>query len=219
MPPDLDLGAEDGDGGLWLSISDLADHLGLRKQSVAERVTRLEDAGLLTTRAGKGRAKLVNVAEYEEAVGQTSDLARDLGHATRRGGATLPGAPGDPVYTQEQARRMAYQADREKIGLGKDLELLVPVDQLAADAARVFSAMILRLDRLEGRAEEAALAVGQGGTNGARTFLKGLKVEIRNGIADGLRELVAAITGEPLRALDDFKPEPRGGGEGVPDAP
>ena len=169
-----------------------------------------ELAGLLTTRPGKGRAKLVNVAEYEDAVGQTSDLAREQGQATRKGSAGLGNAPGDPVYTQEQARRMAYQADREKIALGRDLDLLVPVDELAADATRIFSAMILRLDRLESRAEALAIAVGQGGTAGARAFLKELKVEIRNNIADGLRDLVTEVAREPPRMLDDFEPKLRG---------
>ena len=199
-----------GPEGLWLSISDLAAEKGLGKAAVSERVSRLEAQGLLRTRAGKGRVKLVNVAAYEDAVGQTNDLARQQGHATRRSGGPLTSASSDPVYTAEQARRMAYQADREKIALGRDLDLLVPVDQLASDATRIFSAMILRLDRLEGRAEALALAVGQGGTAGARSFLKVLKVEIRNQIADGLQDLVTEVTGEALRLLDDFEPELRG---------
>jgi hypothetical protein len=196
--------------GLWLSISDLAAEKGLGKAAVSERVSRLEAQGLLRTRAGKGRVKLVNVAAYEDAVGQTNDLARQQGHATRKGAGLLTSAPGDPVYTAEQARRMAYQADREKIALGRDLDLLVPVDQLASDATRIFSAMILRLDQLEGRAEALALAVGQGGTAGARAFLKALKVEIRNQIADGLQDLVTELTGEALRPLADFEPRLRG---------
>jgi len=199
-----------GAEGLWLSISDLAAEKGLGKAAVSERISRLEAQGLLRTRAGKGRVKLVNVAAYEDAVGQTIDLARHQGQNTRKGGVPLTSAPGDPVYTAEQARRMAYQADREKIALGRDLDLLVPVDQLASDATRIFSAMILRLDRLEGRAEALALAVGQGGTMGARSFLKGLKVEIRNQIADSLQDLVAEVTGEALRPLAEFEPGLRG---------
>ncbi|MCJ2132156.1 hypothetical protein [Methylobacterium sp. E-045] len=192
--------------GLWLSISELAIEKSLGKAAVSERVSRLEAQGLLRTRPGKGRVKLVNVAEYEEAVGQTTDLVRDLGHATRRDTLAPNSSPGDPVYTVEQARRMAYQADREKIALGRDLELLVPVDQFAADAVRIFSAMIRPLDRLEARADALSLAVSQGGTAGARTFLKGIKIEIRNLIADSLRELHEAVAREPPRALDDFSP-------------
>lgn len=189
--------------GLWLSISELAIENGLGKAAVSERVSRLEAQGLLRTRRGKGRVKLVNVAEYEEAVGQTTDLARQLGHATRGSDRSFER---DPVYTAEQARRMAYQADREKIALGRDLELLVPVDQLAADAVRIFSAMIRPLDRLEARADALSLAVSQDGTAGARAFLKGIKIEIRNLIADSLSELHEAVTHEPLRALGDFTP-------------
>lgn len=199
-----------GTEGLWLSISDLAAEKGLGKAAVSERVSRLEAQGLLRTRAGKGRVKLVNVAAYEDAVGQTTDLAREQGQVTRKGGGSLASTPGEPVYTVEQARRMAYQADREKIALGRDLDLLVPVDELAADATRIFSAMILRLDRLESRAEALAIAVGQGGTAGARAFLKELKVEIRNNIADGLRDLVTEVAREPPRMLDDFEPKLRG---------
>jgi hypothetical protein len=199
--------------GLWLSISELAIEKGLGKAAVSERVSRLEAQGLLRTRRGKGRVKLVNVAEYDEAVGQTTDLARDLGHATRRDTLVPSSSLGDPVYTVEQARRMAYQADREKIALGRDLELLVPVDEFAADAVRIFSVMIRPLDRLEARADALSLAVRQGGTAGARVFLKGIKIEIRNLIADGLRELHETVTREPPRALDDFIPIIRNRGE------
>ena len=45
----VDRGDETNDGSSWLSIPNLADPLGLRRQSVAERATQLKDAGLLTT--------------------------------------------------------------------------------------------------------------------------------------------------------------------------
>ena len=70
-----------------------------------------------------------------------------------------------------------------------------------------FSRLLIRpLDRLEAQADALSLAVSQGGTTGARAFLKGIKIEIRNLIADSLSELHKTVTREPPCALEDFTP-------------
>lgn len=211
LPPP-ESGAEAQAEGLWLSISDLAARKGVAKQTIAERVTRFEAQGLLTSRPGRGRAKLVNLAEYDRVAGETTDLGREQGAATRRGATAAPSAwpptstGTDPVYTQEQARKMAYSADREKIALGEDLERLVPVDLLRDEVLSVFAPIVARLDRLDGRADEVAAAVARDGGAGARAWLKAFKVELRNHIADGFAAVLAKVLSEPARPLDDFDP-------------
>lgn len=197
-----------GSDGLWVTITELAQRKGLGKPAVSERVARFEAQGLLTTRPGKGKAKLVNLAEFDRVAGETTDLGREQGAATRRSIVSPAGAgPGtDPVYTQEQARKMAYAADREKIALGTDLDLLVPVDRLRDEVLRLMAPIVARLDRIEGRADDVSAAVARNGSSGARAWLKAFKVELRNDIADALAAFIAEIAKEPLRPLDDFDP-------------
>lgn len=205
-----------GPDGLWLTITELAERKGVGKPTISERVSRFEARGLITTRPGKGKAKLVNLAEYDRVAGEVTDLAREQGAATRRQDALpaeptplpSPGAAAgtDPVYTREQARKMAYSADREKIALGEALKVLVPVDRLAEEAQLLFAPMVSRLDRLESRADEVAVAVGRDGVAGGRAWLKTLKIEIRNDIAAGLSGLIARLSTEPERDLASFNP-------------
>ncbi|MGX9981967.1 hypothetical protein [Methylobacterium fujisawaense] len=218
MATDLDIGGSDAAAGLWLSISDLAARKGVSKQTVAERVSRFEAQGLLTTRPGKGKAKLVNLAEFDRVAGETTDLGREQGAATRRAAASLPSPSGgsDPVYTQEQARKMAYSADREKIALGEDLERLVPVDRLESEFARVLAPIARALTRLSARADDVTAAVGENGKAGARAFLEGLGADISNMIADAAAEALATLSKEAPRSLDDFDPRsPRSLSEGA----
>lgn len=203
--------AEDQGDGLWLTISELAARKGVAKPTISVKVSRLEALGQIQTRPGKGKTKLVNLAQYDAAVGETTDLARERGAQTKREQEprqpeTPSGNAGDPIYTREQARRMAYQADREKIALGESLEKLVPVDRVAEVTRRLFEPVLRRLDRLESRAGDAAAAVGRDGTNGARQFLKALKIEIRNDLADGFATIAAELAKEPRRPLTDFEP-------------
>lgn len=195
-------------GGFWLSISDLAKHKGLSKQALAERVVRFEVAGKLTTRPGPGRSKLVNVAEFDRAAGEIGDLGRERGAATRRAAMAMPLAPAgtDPSYTQEQARKMAYSADREKIALGEDLERLVPVDRLEAEFTRVLAPIARALTRLSAKADDVTAAVSESGRAGARAYLEALGADISNMIADAAEEALAALSNERPRSLDDFDP-------------
>lgn len=208
MTIDLDIGASDAATGLWLSISDLASRKGVRKQTVAERVSRFEAQGLLTTRPGKGKSKLVNLAEFDRLAGETTDLGRELGAVTRRVVMAPPASPTgtDPVYTQEQARKMAYSADREKIALGEDLERLVPVDRLDAEFARVLGPVARALTRLNTRADALLDAVTENGRAGARNFLDALGAEVSNMIAAAAGEALATLSTEEPRTLDDFDP-------------
>lgn len=196
-----------GSDGLWVTITELAQRKGLGKPAVSERVARFEAQGLLTTRPGKGKAKLVNLAEFDRVAGETTDLGRELGAATRRA-AAAPSMPTgtDPVYTQEQARKMAYSADREKIALGEDLDRLVPVDRLDAEFARVLGPVARALTRLSTRSDALLDAVTENGRAGARAFLDALGAEVSNMIAAAANEALVTLSADEARTLDDFDP-------------
>lgn len=204
--------------GLWVTVAELAKMRGLARQVMYRKVDRLVTLGQLELRSGVRGAKVVNVAAFDAAVGEVTDLAREQGAATRRAAAALPSSSGgsDPSYTQEQARKMAYSADREKIALGEDLGRLVPVDRLEAEFARVLAPIARALTRLSARADDVTAAVGENGKAGARAFLEGLGADISNMIADAAAEALATLLKEAPRSLDDFDPRsPRSLSEGA----
>src|SRR3954469_7587607 len=90
---------------VWMSVTELAKQRGIRKNSLSECVSRLEAQGLISTKRGHGKIKLINVAEFERAVSQGADLGREQGNRTRRQDA---GEPASASYTREQTRKMAY---------------------------------------------------------------------------------------------------------------
>jgi len=208
MPPDTPAAghAAEGGGGFWLSISDLAKHKGLSKQSLAERVVRFEAAGKLTTRPGPGRSKLVNVAEFDRAAGEIGDLAREQGAATRRGAASPPAPaafappvdPDAPVYTVEQARNMAYKAELARLDLEERQGKIVSVETVRAAAMRAGEEIVRVLERLPQAADELAVALTKEGSHGVRLALKQIGLSLRNDIAAALSEATTdALRGTP----------------------
>jgi DNA-binding MarR family transcriptional regulator len=115
------------DGGLWLSISELAKVKGVTKQTISERVSKLEREELITTRAGKGKSKLINVAEYDRALGETSDLSKQQGARTKEalagsaGGHNEPRGAASAAFTQQQTLRAGYDAEMKRLDLEERL--------------------------------------------------------------------------------------------------
>lgn len=141
--------------GLWLTITELAEAKGLGKAAVSERVSRFEAQGLLATRPGKGKTKLVNLAEFDRVAGQVTDLAREQGAATRRGaGDDAPPESNSAAYTREQARNMAYRAELSRLELEERLGNLVEVAKLRPIIAASAAAAVAVLDRLPQEADE-----------------------------------------------------------------
>lgn len=199
-----------GGGGLWLTITDLAAHKNLGKAAISERVARFEAAGQITTRPGKGRTKLVNVAEFDRAAGEIGDLSREQGAATRRSHALPPppvplSDPDAPVYTVEQARNMAYKAELARLDLEERQGRIVSVDVVRAAAMRAGEEIVRVLERLPQAADELAVALTKEGSHGVRLALKRIGLSLRNDIAAALSE----ATTEALRGA------PEGGASGA----
>lgn len=177
--------------GLWVSISELAKRKGLRKQTVAEKVSRYEAQGILTTQpGGRGRPKLVNLAEFDKVAGEAGDAIRELSAVT---GAPSEGKPegNNPVLAREQARRVAYQADLAKLDLDERLGKLLPIDEVEKAMVRCAQALVRAIDRLPGRAEELASRVAHEGSQGARAILKETARDLRATLAREMRLLAS----------------------------
>jgi DNA-binding MarR family transcriptional regulator len=167
--------------GLWLTISELARQRGVDKAAISRRVKRLEAQGALRPQLKDG-SKLVNLAEYDRAVGQTTDAVRELNGSL--GGA--PAADADPVLAREQARRAAYDADLKKLDLDERLGKLVPVEDVENAMARCGETIVRAVERLSTRADELAAAVAKDGVAGARAAIKAMARDLRETIARAL---------------------------------
>jgi DNA-binding Lrp family transcriptional regulator len=178
--------------GLWISVADLARQKNITRQSAGERVDRLETDGKITVRR-EGRSKLINLAEYDLAVGEVGDAAREAGAITKAGGdGEGDTAPAHPAYRDHQTREKQYAADLRWIELQKELGRLVPVDQIADAAAKAAEAAIRVIDRIVAHSDTIAAAVAKDGAAGARATLKDIVRETRQGVAEAMQKLAAA---------------------------
>jgi hypothetical protein len=202
--PDASLTPENG---LWLSVTALADLKGVTKQTIGEKVKRLERAGLLLGQSeGRGKPKLINVAAYDRAVGETTDLMREQGAATKKAVQALqvPVSVADganPVYSAEQARHMALKADMAQLDLDERLRKLLPLHEVTEAMTECAEAMVRAIDQISTHAEAIADAVGKGGVNGARGKLKEIARELRDTVSQSMR-LVAESANE-TKQIDD----------------
>jgi hypothetical protein len=183
------------DNGLWLSVTALAKLKGVTKQTVGEKVARLERDGLLLGQCeGRGKPKLINVAAYDRAVGETTDLMREQGAATKKATQTAQ-APAlisdsvNPVYSAEQARHMALKADMAQLDLDERIGKLLPLHEVTEAMTECAEALVRAIDQISTHAEALADAVGKGGVNGARGKLKEIARELRETLSQSMRLL------------------------------
>jgi len=183
---------ESSDLAGFVTISELARLRGVDKSAISRRVVRLEAQGLIETRRGNGSTKLVNVAAFDRAAGQTVDAIREQngrGASLAAIGAPDAALPGDPILAREQARRASYDADLKKLDLDQRLGLLIPIDQVRDAMAACGQAMGRLVDQMPTKAEEIAAAVARDGAPGARAILKTLSRELRAELARALARL------------------------------
>jgi hypothetical protein len=192
----------------WVSISELARLKSLGKAAVSERVSGFVARGMLSTRPGKGKVKLVNLAAFDRVAGETTDLARAAGAETKRLHQASPQmpAPSDPltpVYTAEQARHMAYKAESARLDLEERQGKILQVDAVSAAIASAGEAIARAVDQMPAIADDLAAAVAQTGAAGARTLLKARAREIRELMARELSSVLNLTQPEGPAEPDD----------------
>lgn len=184
--------------GLWMSVSELARERGVDKSAVSRKLQRLKDVGAQIATRKNGKSLLINVADYDVAVGEMGDRARELGEQTKKGTTSSS----DPIYTREQARRMSYEADIKKIELMRLRGELIEVANLR-DAAQVAGeAMVRAIDGWIGKAEQLA-ADANVSVPAARAFLKLAMNDLRRDLARVLEGLATVQGVTPATAEAD----------------
>lgn len=195
----------------WVSISELARLKGLGKAAVSERVAGYIAKGLLSTKPGKGKVKLVNLAAFDRIAGETTDLARATGAETKRQQAAItPPPPSDPlapIYTAEQARHMAYKAESAKLDLEERQGKILQIVDVTAAITQAGEALARAIDQMPALADDLAAAVAQSGAAGARTLLRVKARETRELMARELANVLKLPAPEAPQTPDDSPEE------------
>lgn len=184
----------DGNGGLWLPLSELARLRGVTKGPLSRRVARFEEQGISLSRPGPGNTKLINVAAFDRATEETTDVVR----ATNGGDSTAvaapsPQLPGEAlVYSREQARNAAYAADLKWLERNERLGLLLPIDDVVEAMTQCADALVREMSDLPMRADEIAAAVARDGEAGARRELKRIETQMRVALSAAMQRLADA---------------------------
>jgi DNA-binding Lrp family transcriptional regulator len=116
-----DLQGEAAVGVIWLSMSELARQKGIKRQSLHERINRLERDGLIVSRR-KGRSRHIDVAAYDRAVGQVGDEFKEQSADTRRDEPLT----NSPKLRDAQADKAVYDARLKALDYGERIGNLVP---------------------------------------------------------------------------------------------
>ncbi len=186
--------------GLWVSVSELASLKGVTKQTISERVARLEADGQITTRKGQANTKLINLAEYDRAVGKTTNLAKQQAAVTARANRNEPaeeaGTPADPTFADGQRRKTHYEAALKALEFGERAGQLVAIDEVKTVIAEVAEEIAGPINQLPLRAEEITAAAARDGASAVRTILKDAAFNLLKAIAQALGRL-------DLKAKDD----------------
>lgn len=177
--------------GLWMSVSDIAREKGKSRQAIAKRVDSLVADGKLETRQGPNSTKLVNLAQFDRAVGETGDAVKEGAAETR---AEIEGgdAPSSPALRDHQARAAQYSADLKFLDLEERLGRLVPIDEVKAGGVKIGEAVVRILGRLPTYAEGMTAVAVKDGVQGARGMLKEMERELRTAIAEEVGKIVGA---------------------------
>lgn len=182
-----------------LSIADIARRKGVSKQAISKRVARLEQLGQIATHKGPRGTVLVSLAEYDRAVGETSELA----HVQAPQPKVTAVADAEHSYTREQAREKAYAADLKKLDLDERLGKLVPIEHVQQAAVRLAETLVRLLDQLPTRSDDIAAAVGKEGSPGARRVLKEIGRDARETMARELERLAETAQAEHQRGAQE----------------
>lgn len=195
---------------LLVSISELARQRKVDKALISRQVAALH----LKTYAGKGGAKLVNVAEFDRARGQTGDGIKERAAATARlfredeepGAPAANAPPADGSLAAAQRQKLLYETELRKLELDERRGLLVAVADVIDAQRKLGDAESQIIDRLPLRAAEMAAAGAKDGEAGARALLKTIAFDLRMAIAEACAQFETQCAAEEAAPAPETKP-------------
>lgn len=174
---------------VWVTCAELARRRGVSRPAITKRVDQLEADGKVVTRR-EGRSRLVDLAAFDRAVGETGDAVKEQAAATVRETA----AKASPAMRDAQTERAQYEARIKALDLADRRKQVLPIageHGIEAAATRIGLALARDLDAMVRHADDVAAAVGKEGAAGARRILKEIATKARESVAASLAELAA----------------------------
>lgn len=174
---------------VWVTCAELARRRGVSRPAITKRVDQLEADGKVVTRR-EGRSRLVDLAGFDRAVGETGDAVKEQAAATVRETA----AKASPAMRDAQTERAQYEARIKALDLADRRKQVLPIageHGIEAAATRIGLALARDLDAMVRHADDVAAAVGKEGAAGARRILKEIATKARESVAASLAELAA----------------------------
>jgi hypothetical protein len=186
----------DNTGGLWLSVSDVARRRGVDKAAVSRRVARLVRDGKLSTRPGRRGVKLINLAAYDLATGESTDIEKVIGAETKKilAGEVDPFA-GAPTAADAARLRAAkadqavYDSELAKLKLAAERRLVLPIRDVELAMARTAELIVSAIERIPTHASDVTAACSREGELGVRKLLKDIAYQLRDTVAREMRLL------------------------------
>jgi hypothetical protein len=192
------------DPALWISISELARRKGISQQAVSDRISRLGDK--IELRPGRGRERLVNIAQFDQVTGDNSFLPQASAAATVRLLAEEPLAPapaaalGGKSISEVQREKLLYDTGLVALKYAEARGEVLPIggDHGVEQASReIGDAFRQAVGRLHMRAAEAVSVGAKDGVVGMRALLKSAERDILRSLATAL-----AAIGDKGKAIE-----------------
>jgi DNA-binding transcriptional ArsR family regulator len=180
---------DEGDiDGVWLTCAELARRRNVSRAAITKRVNQLEQDGKITTRR-EGRSRLVELATFDRAIGETGDAFKEASAETKREVGSI-----HKPLRDAQTERARYEAKMKGLDLAERQRDLLPIKgEHGIEAALVAVAIVItrEIEKLANIADEIAIATARDGVAGARRILKEEIRKCRSRIADALNEVTA----------------------------
>lgn len=175
--------------GVWMKVAELAKARGITRQSMSERVKKLEKGGHLSTRK-EGRFVLVNVPEFDVAVS-----AHGNGYAEQSANTKSNiDADGSPELRKSQARKAGYDAEMARIRVEREQGKLLVINDVECAVIQIGIVLLRELEKLPSFAEKIHKNVGSGNIVATRSALKKIVDDCRSSICKELQKVAEDIS-------------------------
>ncbi|MGY4472844.1 hypothetical protein [Bradyrhizobium sp. USDA 3364] len=178
--------------GLWLSVSEIAERKGVSKQAISARIAPLVADGRLAVKPGKGNAKLINLAQYDLAIGQVGNAAREAGAATARATTSPARGQAGARFRDEQTREKAYAADLKFIELERARGNLISLHDIDEVIGETATRLVEVFDGLIGQSESLTAIGNREGQRGMLQELKRIVRGQREAVVQAIKDMAAA---------------------------
>jgi hypothetical protein len=191
------------DPALWISISELARRKGISQQAVSDRISRL--GSKIELRPGRGRERLVNIAQFDQVTGENSFLPQTAAAATVRMlsdplAPTQPVAPGGRTISDVQKEKLLYDTGLTALKYAEARGEVLPIGGehgIELASREIGDAFRQAVGRLHMRAAEAVAVGARDGVAGMRALLKSAERDILRSLATAL-----AAIGDKGKAIE-----------------